>query len=302
MIRYPWKEAEIENLVDANVPNWRRNAARRTRRLIVKGFYEEKTTIWSDIKSIYTEKQHNKCIYCEQQLEPNSSIAWDLEHFRPKGRINKWIPSETLAELEENAKSGLDYDKVSLGEEHDTGYYRLAYHLWNYAVSCKKCNSSFKGDFFPIATDRILDKDHPREYTSEQAYLVYPFGEIKDDYASDDPEDLIVFYLHMARPRYSLEEDSRKYRRACVIIDFLGLNREGLRIERAKYLYFTAVRNLSDTNRVSLICSEEAQFTSCVRCFVKDCKEYPEFITIAEQALEEELKRLKIIPSERTAG
>jgi hypothetical protein len=301
MISYLWTEAEIESLIDAKIPNWRRNAARRTRRLIVKGFYEEKTTIWSDIKSIYTEKQHNKCIYCEQQLEPNASIVWDLEHFRPKGNISKLLPEEMLAKLDDDAKSGLDYERVSLGEEHDTGYYRLTYHLWNYAASCKKCNSSFKGDYLPIAGERIFDKSHPRDYDSEQAYLIYPFGESKDDYANDDPEDLIEFYLHMARPRYAFEENPRKYRRACVIIDFLGLNREGLRIERAKYLHLAVINNLNDPRRVNLLCSEEAQFTSCVRCFVKECKEDPEFISIAEEALEEELKRLKIIRRETPA-
>lgn len=39
--------------VDALVPNWRSRAARRTAKLIRQQNYQEKTSIWSEIKPIF---------------------------------------------------------------------------------------------------------------------------------------------------------------------------------------------------------------------------------------------------------
>ena len=84
MIRYPITLTEIEQRVDAKAPNWRRCARWRTTRLFNKGKYEEKSSIWSEVKPVYMAFQHNKCIYCEQRLEggPLGTIAHDLEHYR----------------------------------------------------------------------------------------------------------------------------------------------------------------------------------------------------------------------------
>ena len=63
------------------------------------------------VRAALEELFHNKCSYCEQEL-PESS--WNVEHFRPKGRIA------------ENRKH--------------PGYYWLAYEWKNLYPSCVPCN------------------------------------------------------------------------------------------------------------------------------------------------------------------
>jgi hypothetical protein len=264
MIRYPWTEAEIEQLVDKAVPSWRGRAATRTLSLLGKGKYEEaQKAIWPQVKSVYINKQHHKCIYCERILRggQKSSVEWALEHFRPKGKVQAWIPKS------EDVTTGLDYTDIKLGDELTEGYYPLAYHLWNYAASCHTCNTSFKGDYFPIAKARVTSKNHPNDYHSEGAYLVYPF-----DSMDADPEDLILFELHKAVPRYSRLVNSTKHIRACVIIDFLGLNSNRLLEDRAEHLYMSVLPALkeSDKQKLDRLTSERSAFAGCTRCFIAE--------------------------------
>lgn len=147
MIRYPQALIDIEAVVADESPTWLTRARKRTALLIKLQRYTEtvidpegKTQklapFWGDVKQIYMRRQYNKCVYCEIGLEGKeyARVQWDLEHFRPKSNVRRWR-KHTYS--------------FSTGDDWPVGYYQLAYHLHNYAVSCKTCNSPFKSDYFP---------------------------------------------------------------------------------------------------------------------------------------------------------
>jgi hypothetical protein len=295
MIRYPHALDEIEKAIKAGQARWLAKAAARTNRLINLGKYAEEYTdtkgvkktlppFWSEVKPFYMRHQYNKCVYCETKLEGReyAPIQWDLEHFRPKSNVRKW-PSE---------KSEYTYP-FTTGGDWAEGYYLLAYHLRNYAVACKTCNSLFKSDFFPIASARIRGKLRPIDYAPEEAFLVYPL-----DIHDDDPEDLIAFTGEQATPRYQRGQNERKWKRARIMIDFFGLNRDGLVERRAWWLLHAVWPNvkLADAGdsvgqrNLVRISSERAPFTNCAKCFLALCAKdrlaaeamIPEFEQIVE--------------------
>src|SRR5262249_22791986 len=152
-----------------------------------------------------------------------------------------------------------------------SGYFLLAYHPHNYAAACKTCNSPFKNDYFPIAGHRMEGKYDPVEYLAEDPFLVYPLGTM-----DEDPEDLIAFDGVISIPRYTSEQDTRKWKRGQVIIDFFGLNRDGLQESRAWWLLNAVWPNylLSQEGkeigqkRIVSVSSLKAPFTNCSRCFL----------------------------------
>ena len=260
MIRYARTPAKVEADVDAAVPNWRSRARRRASRIVNRGRYHEATQIWTEVKPVFMRIQHNKCAYCEQQVEGGALgvIACDLEHFRPKSNVRVW-PEDAATY------------PFATGDALAGGYYRLAYQLGNYVAACKVCNTLLKSDYFPIAATRIESKNTPEEYAVEGPFLIYPIG-----YAEDDPEDIIAFRGVEALPRHSAGE---KWRRAIISIDFLGLNREGLQTSRAYTLLavweaFKGVEHgdAQSQDYLHLLTSEFAAHTSCARYFRDLCR------------------------------
>lgn len=145
MIRYDYSFEQITAAVHAHDSKWLGKAAERTEKIKAKGKFEESSSIWSDVKSIYIGLQNRKCIFCERQFENAEigTIEYDLEHFRPKSSVEVWPPE----------RLGLNYG-FGLGTASPNGYFWLAYHLSNYAASCKVCNSPLKSNYFPIAASR----------------------------------------------------------------------------------------------------------------------------------------------------
>jgi len=145
MIGYPISRATLQALIEEEKPGWLKNTAKRTESFRQQGRYQEKSSNWSKIKPVYMALQGgSKCAYCERKME---SIDYgkgeqDVEHFRPKGRVRPWKIPQRLRDL------GIEISEVP-GEDH--GYYLLPYHPFNYAASCKPCNSALKSDYFPIA-------------------------------------------------------------------------------------------------------------------------------------------------------
>jgi hypothetical protein len=274
MIRYTGTLAEIEAEIDTASPTWRERAAERTQLFRELGYYTESVAgedgrerklppFWSEVKPVFMRLQYRKCIYCETRLEGGSwgPIQWDLEHFRPKGRIRRW-PS---------ADSELHY-RFATGDESEHGYYLLSYHPGNYAAACKTCNTLLKSDYFPIAGPRRVEGDHPAQYAEEKPFLVYPIG--TDD---EDPQDLIAFEGVTAVPRH---KRGVKNRRARVMIDFFSLNRDQLMEMRAEHLAITVwpvckLARQGDEDgsaALSFLLSERARYANCARCFVDLCQ------------------------------
>ncbi len=207
MVRFEVTVKDITARVNSVRPTWLTHAADRTKGFIVAGRFGESSSIWSEIKTVFIELQHQKCAYCERSLpgETFGLAEYDLEHYRPKGRVQVW-PAPT---------DGLNYS-FQTGVDNPTGYYWLAYGLGNYAVACKSCNSGLKLDRFPIAGTRgttvtsiaMLNK-------TEKPFLIFPIG-----LTDDNPRDLIGFLGAVPSPK---AKTGRKQRRAQVTIDFFRL-------------------------------------------------------------------------------
>lgn len=220
MIRYHWDPAAVLAQIQAIDPRWTAKARRRSAAIIKAAKYAEKSAIWSSVKPVFMLLQHNKCAFCERQFEnPDyGKIEFDLEHFRPKSSVEVWPDPIRHAHL---------HYEFSTGEHSESGYYWLAYELENYAASCKVCNTIFKSNFFPVATDRARAPDAPLD--EEAAYLCYPLGQ-----RDADPQDLIGFVATTAIP---VANTAAARRRGQIIIDFFGLNsRQQLHRERARMI------------------------------------------------------------------
>jgi hypothetical protein len=210
MIRYLITKPKLEELITEENEDWLERASERTAIFRKQGFYEEKSSIWSQVKVVYMRLQGlGKCAYCEREMEPEQlgKVEQDVEHFRPKGNIKEWKAPKKLTD------AGIVFTKTPAAGK---GYYLLPYHHFNYAAACKPCNSTLKKDYFPIKGDYNLDAEGAADLKGEQAYLIYPIGDV-----DDDPETLIEFHGPSPRP---VAKKGFKRHRALVTIEFFNLD------------------------------------------------------------------------------
>jgi hypothetical protein len=290
MIRYSFTRADLEAMIRAESRTWLESARMKTEAFRGLRRYEEEAGTWSEVKGAYMKLQHGKCAYCERKsgADDESKIEHDIEHFRPKSKVRAWPPQ----------KRKLAYS-FPLGEAAGTGYYLLAYNILNYAVTCKKCNTIYKSDYFPIAAKaRAVDRDDPRELALEEPFLIYPLGDL-----DEDPEDLITFQGLIAMPKHAT---GRRHDRARVTIDFFKLDvRSELIFQRAlilKSLYW-AIDDLKTTRdprrrtaaqqTVDLALSPASPHTSCARAFHALCLQDPETASLFYDAIAAYLEKKK---------
>lgn len=211
MIGYRISRAALEALIDQYKPDWRTRAAQRTAEFKRVGRYDEKSSIWSEIKPVYMTLQGgSKCAFCERKLEsvPHGTGEQDVEHFRPKRRITPWPGSAALQ------SAGVAPTAAPPG---NTGYPLLPYDLFNYSAACKPCNSSLKRDCFPIAgVHDLLAETSESIAAGERPLLIYPVGDF-----DEDPEALITF--HGASPAAVAASGHRRHR-ALTTIEFFKLD------------------------------------------------------------------------------
>lgn len=221
MIRYLVNWDELDATIDKAYPNWRARAKERIEYFISKeGYQEPPSSFWSEIKPVFMMLQYNKCAYCERKLGPR--IEHDVEHFRPKRGVDKWP-------IASGQNEGTPAYNFNTGESMQSGYYRLAYNLRNYAIACKPCNSNLKKSYFPIAANRVENTDDFERLIGEQPLLIYPLGDI-----DSDPTELITFKGVTPVP---IDLVGFGYKRARVTIDFFQLKeREELLIERGEVI------------------------------------------------------------------
>jgi hypothetical protein len=63
VIRYSVTEAKLKKLIRAEKADWLERAAERTAQFREKGFYEEDSSIWSEVKPVYMQLQgRGKCV------------------------------------------------------------------------------------------------------------------------------------------------------------------------------------------------------------------------------------------------
>lgn len=115
--------------------------------------------IYGPVKGQLKREQYDKCCYCESI----NRAYGDVEHFRPKGAW-KQEKGDSLSEI---------------------GYYWLTYEWSNLLFACQVCNTSFKGNFFPLLnpTERALN--HLHDIKKEIPLLIHP--------AFEDPEKYIYY-------------------------------------------------------------------------------------------------------------
>ncbi len=209
MIRYAISRAELEKLITAEKADWLMRAASRTEEFRIAGQYSEKSSIWSEIKSVYMVLQGNaKCAYCEREMESAAigKIEQDVEHFRPKSNVRSWKAPQVLID------EGIVFTNPPAGR----GYHLLPYNPLNYAAACKPCNTILKKDYFPVAGKYDFVNDDPAKLSPEKAYLIYPIGDL-----DEDPESLITFQGTSPRPASGA---GFKRHRALVTIEFFKLD------------------------------------------------------------------------------
>ncbi|MCI0422701.1 MAG: hypothetical protein L0387_38435 [Acidobacteria bacterium] len=215
MIRYPVTRKRLEELIEAESPGWLRRAAARTAIFRQQGFYEERSSIWSEVKPVYMKLQGGeKCAYCERKLEATDfgKGEQDVEHFRPKSSVKAWKAPQKLVD------QGVIF---TVAPPAGKGYYLLSYHVFNYSAACKPCNSALKKDCFPIAGPYQLNGEEPEKLLKEKSYLIYPLGSL-----DANPEDIIEFYGSSPRP---VAKRGHKRNRARVTIEFFKLDDENKR-------------------------------------------------------------------------
>lgn len=258
VIRYWITAAELNARVDAVKSNWRSRAQKRTARFRRTGtYFEPPEPIWSEIKAVFMALQNDKCAYCERQLGAieHGKIEYDVEHFRPKNSVAAW-------------PQGVSEYPFATGGDFPDGYYLLAYHLANYAVACKPCNTNLKSNYFPVAAVRITGKDDPADLADEKPLLIFPLGE-----QADDPQNLLRFEGTVPLP-VSTDPGDYDYQRARVTIDFFALaTREELLRERARLIFglFIALQHAQpgsyEARTVTILTSPTHPHTNCAQCF-----------------------------------
>ncbi|MBW8050571.1 MAG: hypothetical protein FVQ77_09570 [Cytophagales bacterium] len=156
---------------------------------------EARKTLW--------EHQNKKCCFCEREREEKRES--DLEHYRPKAKVND--------------------------EPKHNGYWWLAYNWENYLFSCKPCNETYKGNQFPLMSAGQRAFQESDDLDLELPVLLDPYKDNPESAISfdwDSCNDLFVKAVN--HPQHDTDERGRN------TIEIVGLNRPGLPEERARIL------------------------------------------------------------------
>lgn len=157
------------NFKEPNTPEWqawKAKCAAETQKLIAdvaQGKAPKIKRLYSKMKAELVAAFHGKCVFCETSVD---RMQGDVEHFRPKGRIDdsngKRIPKHK-------------------------GYYWLAYDLDNLMPACERCNQPSprngvtygKRNFFPVNGTRAFGPLD--DLALEDPVFIHP---VKEDPAS----------------------------------------------------------------------------------------------------------------------
>ena len=266
MIRYPIEREDLIQRIRTLNSGWLARALERTEQYIDAQDYVGGSEFWGSIKQVYIELQHEKCAYCETQLQgaAYASKVHEIEHFRPKSSVKAWPERKKPAWSDFPAH-------IATGLPSEKGYYALAYHPFNYAIACTRCNSSLKSNFFPLRGVREVALADPSLSQAEDALLVYPISNV-----DTDPAQLIAFDGVLAVPRLLAGPD---HERALTTIYFFDLNHQDLTSRRAEMIghLWNALESrrlatdLPDRqfaqDTIAMVCSAAGQFSACMQAF-----------------------------------
>ena len=224
MIRCAVGRQQLLDDIEAEKPGWLNRAKAATAASAAAGQYVAGSDIWGEIKHVYIRLQHEKCVYCESKLQGSGLAAkvHEVEHFRPKSRRRAWPGSANRLPPGYTAP-------CQTGTASEVGYYLLAYHPFNYAIACTRCNSTLKSDWFPVRGKRDVHLVDPSWGYAEDPLLIYPISDL-----DDDPATLIGFDGVLPKP---VTTELQKAHRAAVTITFFALDAEDLTSRRAAMLF-----------------------------------------------------------------
>lgn len=137
---------------------------------------------WKDFKPDMAPATFGKCGYCEVDVWGVDRFKGDVEHYRPKGRIDAIV----------DRADGTPSSKKLF----DSGYHWLAYDWKNYILSCNPCNSAHKKNLFPVRPDPAAPPAEGDEQ-AEKPLLLHPFGR------KDPTKHLLFDEFGVAGPRRS---------------------------------------------------------------------------------------------------
>jgi hypothetical protein len=148
--------------------------------------------------------QHDKCCFSEAPLR---SSFRQVEHFRPKGRIDGYMSKSRIY----------------------PGYYWLAYDWGNLFLCNPLINISFKKTHFPLLNEHERNLNHHSTHV-ESPLLIDP--------SADEPRDHIRF--HRDEPVHASD-------RGKLTIELLGLRHPDFEEGRRKHLaYLEGIKDLID--------------------------------------------------------
>jgi uncharacterized protein (TIGR02646 family) len=198
---------------------WLTKAQKQTKKAVSEGAAHQVSDLYRDVqvKMALEKLFYGKCAYCETRL--GVAGDWDVEHYRPKGRV-----SENPAH---------------------PGYYWLAYTWENLLPSCTYCNQNRKDaplydepepgdaagklDQFPLVDENRRAMTPADDLRLEQPLLINPCD------PADDPEQQLTYDIH--GQIFALDEQNR---RANETIRICHLKRRRLRDDRLQIIIQTS--------------------------------------------------------------
>lgn len=161
---------------------------------------------WKEFKKDMAPATFGKCGYCEVDVWAVDRFKGDVEHYRPKGRVDELIFNS----------DGTYRTK----KRFDRGYHWLAYDWRNYILSCNPCNSAHKKNLFPLEADPGEAPTQGAEIR-ERPLLLDPHGR------RDPTKHLVFDHLGIVGPR-----KNSKFGKATIAV--CGLDRSALEKKRRR--------------------------------------------------------------------
>lgn len=238
--------------------------------------------IYSDneVKIALARLFSEKCAYCEYKPTPSSD--WDVDHFRPKGRVRE-------------------------NPDHP-GYYWLAYEWTNLYMSCQHCNqwrrtrlewndsrkesSGGKADQFPLSNEDTRAMSPTDDIRNEDRLLIDPCNDSPERYIGYDLRGKILALddnLHASTTirvlnlcRRSLTE--ARYKRLQEFISF---------VIALEFVNSTSCRNKLKRRLVASYMANDAPFAAISRYVVQRPKAFGIDPDLAKEITEESLELSK---------
>jgi len=163
---------------------------------IDQGEKPEFRNLWTEkpVKQFLCKYQHDKCCYCEVIRD---DIDSDVEHFRPKGKVDE--------------------------NKNHLGYWWLAYEWDNLLIACKACNGK-KGSHFPLINEDDRAFNETDDLDKEKPYLINPLKE--------EPSEFIEF--HIKEGALMAKATGKCARGKKTVAKLTGINRRKVILRRVK--------------------------------------------------------------------